>query len=646
MASTLFGTGNPTDEDPREEGLPEPPADGPGLFGDAASAAAPVAPPPVAAPDSVPGGTPYRVLARKYRPSTFAELIGQDALVRTLRNAFAQGRVAHAFMLTGVRGVGKTTTARIIARALNCVGPDGTGGPTPEPCGVCPECRAILADRHPDVVEMDAASNNSVDDVRELREAVRYRPARARFRVTILDEVHMLSTQAFNALLKTLEEPPPAVKFLFATTELRKVPATILSRCQTFHLKRVPQGELRAHFAGIAAKEGVQAEPEALSMIARAADGSVRDGLSLLDQAIALGGGDGTVTAEAVRGMLGLADRGLVLDLMEAVMAGDIAAALSLMDRAHERGADPLVVLSDLSELTHTLTRLRSVPSLRDDPSLTEEERGRGAALAARLSIPVLGRAWQMLLKGLAEVQQEGVDRRAAAEMVLIRLAHVAEMPTPGDLVRRLTEGGAAAAPVPAPNGSGGGAVAMRAVAGGGGPSAMAVPATETEAVSAPAPPNPQTFREVVALASGRRPMLHAHLVHSTHLVRFAPGRLEIRVRPEVPRDFAAQLGTLLQETTGARWAIALSNAAGEPTLADQGRAADAGRRDLARTHPLVQAVLAAFPGTTIEEVRDAAADAYGLVPDAALPAAEAGEVPPDDTAPADDSDTIPPEDR
>ena len=638
MASTLFGTGNPAEDEPREDGLPEPPADGPGLFGDGPA-------PPAAVPDAAPsGGTPYRVLARKYRPSTFAELIGQDALVRTLRNAFAQGRVAHAFMLTGVRGVGKTTTARIIARALNCVGPDGTGGPTPEPCGVCPECRAILADRHPDVVEMDAASNNSVDDVRELREAVRYRPARARFRVTILDEVHMLSTQAFNALLKTLEEPPPAVKFLFATTELRKVPATILSRCQTFHLKRVPQGELRAHFAGIAAKEGVQAEPEALAMIARAADGSVRDGLSLLDQAIALGGNDGTVTAEAVRGMLGLADRGLVMDLMEAVMAGDIAAALSLMDRAHERGADPLVVLSDLSELTHTLTRLRSVPSLRDDPSLTEDERGRGAALASRLSIPVLGRAWQMLLKGLAEVQGEGVDRRAAAEMVLIRLAHVAEMPTPGDLVRRLAEGGTAAAvaaiPAAAPNGSGGGAVAMRAVAGGGG---MAEPMAE----AAPAAlPNPQTFREVVALASGRRPMLHAHLVHSTHLVRFAPGRLELRVRPEVPRDFAAQLGGLLQETTGARWAIALSNAEGEPTLADQGRAADAGRRDLARSHPLVQAVLAAFPGTTIEEVRDAAADAYGLVPDAAPPAAEAGEVVPDDTAPAEDTDAFPPEDR
>src|SRR5918993_4579731 len=381
MSSTLFGPAETPDAAPPEEGLPEPPPpEGPGLFGDAFGPApkaespaqpapAPAPPPtlPAPAPAAVPAATPYRVLARKYRPSNFEELIGQDALVRTLRNAFAQNRVAHAFMLTGVRGVGKTTTARIIARALNCVGPDGNGGPTPEPCGVCPSCVAIDGDRSLDVIEMDAASNNSVDDVRELREAVRYRPARARFRVTILDEVHMLSTQAFNALLKTLEEPPPAVKFLFATTELRKVPATILSRCQTFHLKRVPQAELRAHFAAIAAKEGVGAEPEALSMIARAADGSVRDGLSLLDQAIALGGaeGGGAVTAEAVRGMLGVPRRGLVLDLMEAVMAGDVAAALSLMDRAHERGADPLVVLQDLLELTHTLTRLRSVPALR-----------------------------------------------------------------------------------------------------------------------------------------------------------------------------------------------------------------------------------------------------------------------------------------
>jgi DNA polymerase III subunit gamma/tau len=654
MVSTLFGTGDAAENDqPRDEGLPEPPpAEGPGLFGGGEGNATAAPPPPADPPPPPAAGTPYRVLARKYRPSTFAELIGQDALVRTLRNAFAQGRVAHAFMLTGVRGVGKTTTARIIARALNCVGPDGTGGPTPEPCGICPECRAILADRHPDVVEMDAASNNSVDDVRELREAVRYRPAQARFRITILDEVHMLSTQAFNALLKTLEEPPPAVKFLFATTELRKVPATILSRCQTFHLKRVPQAELRAHFAAIAAKERVEAEPEALSMIARAADGSVRDGLSLLDQAIALGGtegGGGAVTAESVRNMLGQADRGLVLDLMEALMAGETPAALSLMDRAHERGADPLVVLQDLLELTHTLTRLRSVPALRDDPSLTEDERGRGAALASRLSVPVLGRAWQMLLKGLSEVQAEGVDRRAAAEMVLIRLAHVAEMPTPGDLVRRLVESGtgAAAAPPPASGrpGNGGGATAMRAAAGGGGGGggAVALPTMDPAAMAAPEPANPRSYRDVVALASGRRPMLHAHLVHSTHLVRFAPGRLELRVRPEVPRDFAAQLAGLLGETTGTRWAIALSNAEGEPTVADQGRAAEASRRDLARSHPLVQAVLAAFPGATIEAVRDAAADAYGLLPDA-----EPGEVVPDDTAPAEDenADTIPPENR
>nr|WP_309139527.1 DNA polymerase III subunit gamma/tau [Siccirubricoccus sp. G192] len=597
--------------------------------------------PSVPVPLPGPAGSPYRVLARKYRPSNFAELIGQEALVRTLRNAFAQGRVAHAFMLTGVRGVGKTTTARIIARALNCIGLDGTGGPTPEPCGICAECTAILADRHPDVVEMDAASNNSVDDVRELREAVRYRPARARFKIYILDEVHMLSTQAFNALLKTLEEPPPAVKFIFATTELRKVPATILSRCQTFHLKRVPQAELRAHFAGIAAKEAVAVEPEALAMIARAADGSVRDGLSLLDQAIALGGPEASVTTEAVRDMLGLADRALVLELMEVLMAGDIATALSLMDRAHERGADPAVVLSDLLELTHTLTRLRAVPALRNDPSLTEGERTRGAALAEKLSVPVLGRAWQMLLKGLAEVQQDGVDRRAAAEMVLIRLAHVADLPTPGDLVRRLTEGGATAgAPRPAPNGSGnGGPAGMRAVAGGG---VMAQPAAEAVAA-----PNPQSYREVVALASGRRPMLHAHLVHSVHPVRFAPGRLEIRVLPEAPRDLAAQLGALLTELTGDRWTIALSNAEGEPTLAEQGRVAEAGRRSLAESHPLVQAVLAAFPGASIEAVRDAGADAYGLPLDAlpATPPRDAEEAEATEAEPPDYDDIPPPED-
>jgi DNA polymerase III subunit gamma/tau len=628
-ASDLFGSpaaAATPDGDP--DRLPEPPPpEGPGLFGEpepppSAAAKAPSAPSPAAAPPPSPpppaaGTAPYRVLARKYRPTTFAELIGQEALVRTLRNAFAQGRVPHAFLLTGVRGVGKTTTARIIARALNCVGPDGAGGPTVDPCGVCPECRAILADRHPDVVELDAASNNSVDDVRELRETLRYRPAQGRFKVLILDEVHMLSNQAFNALLKTLEEPPAQVTFMLATTELRKVPTTIRSRCQTHYLRRVAQPALRAHFAGICAKEGAAAEEEALAMIARAADGSVRDGLSLLDQAIALAGGGagdgGGVTAAAVSEMLGLADRALVMELAEAALTGDVAACLRLMDRAHERGADPGVVLSDMLELTHTLSRLVSVPSLKDDASLPEEERIRGAALAAKLSIPVLGRAWQMLLKGLSELN-EAPDRRAAAEMVLIRLAHVAELPTPGDLVRRLTDGpGAAAAagppprPPSAPNGGGGGGAPLRAMSAGG---AAAVAALSP---AVPAAAAPQGWREVVALASGRRPMLHAHLVHSVHPVRVAEGRIEVRVHPDAPRDLAAQLAALLLEATGARWTIALSNAEGEPTLAEQGRAAEAERRTLAASHPLVQAILAAFPGAAIEAVRDAAADAYGL---------------------------------
>lgn len=610
MASDLLGSPiSDLGDAAAEEGLPEPPApEGPGLFGDPAPAPGPP-PKPVAA---APSAGPYRVLARKYRPTHFDDLIGQDALVRTLRNAFAQGRVHHAFLLTGVRGVGKTTTARIIARALNCIGVDGTGGPTADPCGVCAECRAILADRHPDVLEMDAASSNSVDDVRELREALRFRPAQGRQKVFILDECHMLSAAAFNALLKTLEEPPPSVTFVLATTELRKVPVTIRSRCQVFSLRRVPQEMLRDHFAGIAAKEDVAVEAEALGMIARAADGSVRDGLSLLDQAIGLAGG-GAVTGEGTRDMLGLADRFMVFDLMEAVMGGDVAAALAILDRTHEVGADPLAVLQDLAELTHLLTRFRAAPALKDDAALPEAERTRGAALAMRLSVPTLARAWQMLLKGVAEVQQEGVDRRAAAEMVLIRLAHVAELPTPGDLVKRLTsEGGGDAAPRPAPGGGSGG---MRAIAGGG---AVASAAPE------PAPaalPQPREWREVVALASGVKPLLHAHLLHDVHPVRVAPGRadtkapgrVEIRPLPSAPRDLAAQLTALLAERTGARWTVSITNEPGEPTLAEQGRSAETDRRATARSHPLVQAILMAFPGATIEAVRDAGADDYGL---------------------------------
>ena len=374
----------------------------------------------------------YRVLARKYRPARFDDLIGQAAMVRILRNAFATGRIAHAFMLTGVRGVGKTTTARIIARALNCT---ATGAPTADPCGVCPDCVAILADRHPDVIEMDAASRTGVDDVRELIEATRYRPVQARTKVFIVDEVHMLSRNAFNALLKTLEEPPPHVKFVFATTELRKVPVTVLSRCQRFDLRRVRVAELAAHFGRIATQEAVAVEPPALDLIARAADGSVRDGLSLLDQAIAQA--DGAVTEAAVINMLGLADRGMVFDLFEAVMSGQPREALQITELAYERGADLGMMLQDLLELTYTITRLKSVPSLRDSQELPEAERTRGTALADRLSVPVLARAWQMLLKGVAEVET-APDRRAAAEMVLIRLCHVSDLPPPGDLVRRL----------------------------------------------------------------------------------------------------------------------------------------------------------------------------------------------------------------
>jgi DNA polymerase-3 subunit gamma/tau len=587
-----------------DDEAPPPPPSGSSLFGDEPEVETPKA-------------AAYRVLARKYRPKTFDDLIGQDALVRTLRNAFAMNRIAHAFMLTGVRGVGKTTTARILARALNCTGPDGTGGPTPDPCGVCDNCIAILADRHPDVVEMDAASNTGVDDVREIIEATRFRPLSARIKVFIIDEVHMLSKQAFNALLKTLEEPPPHIKFVLATTEIRKVPITVLSRCQRFDLRRVAVDVLAAHFTRIAGLEQIAIAPGAIAHIARAADGSVRDGLSLLDQAIARGAEDGAeISAAMVADMLGLADRGFVFDLMDAVVEGDAAQALQFADDAYERGADPGVLLADLLGLAHLLMRMKTVPALATSSALPEVERTRGAALAQMLSVPFLGRFWQMLLKGLQEVET-APDKRAGAEMILIRLCYVADMPPPGELLKKLTENpGAALAGASLPGPGSGGA---RAVAGGG----MVMEAA----------PRSLNFRDVVALAQQKRDvMLYAHLRQSVHLVRFAPPVIELRLESTAPRDTVQKLAVMLEAETGKRWTIALSNLPGEPTIDEAEGVATTKAKDDALAHPLVQAILAAFPGARVEtqavhdEVPEIPADWAALVPPDELYALYEGE--------------------
>jgi DNA polymerase III subunit gamma/tau len=572
----------------------------------------------------------YRVLARKYRPSTFADLIGQDAMVRTISNAFETGRIPQAWVLTGVRGVGKTTTARILARALNYELPDGSiSGPTIAMPTLGVHCQAIMESRHLDVIEMDAASHNGVEDVRAINEAIRYAPVSAHYKVYILDEVHMLSGAAFNALLKTLEEPPAHAKFVFATTEIRKVPITVLSRCQRFDLRRVDAALLVKHLQGIAEKEAITAEPEALGLIARAAEGSVRDALSLLDQAIAHAGAAGAgsttnmagpVRAEDVRGMLGLADRTKIIDLFEALMRADLARALHELREQYDAGADPAMVLGDLAEFTHFVTRVKIVPALADDVSLTEAERTRGRAFAAKLSMRVLARTWQMLLKGIEEVAAAGRPL-AAAEMVLVRIAYAADLPTPDEVMRSLGDsargnGASAAAPSASPRAE----MSTRAET----PRALDMPRGGARAALAAAPAELparepvargdeahvaavalQSFEDLVALAAEKRDLgLKSALERDVRLVRFEDGRIEFSLEPTAQKSLTGELSKKIADWTGRRWMVIVSAEQGQPSLYAQAQLRKAELKDGVRGDPLVQAVLTRFPGAEIVDVR------------------------------------------
>ncbi len=562
---------------------------------------------------------PYRVLARKYRPLSFVDLIGQEPMVRTLTNAFHSGRIAQAYMLTGVRGVGKTTTARILARALNYSIPGKVDRPTIDMDEMGEHCAAIMEGRHVDVIEMDAASHTGIDDIREIIEAVRYKPAIARYKVYIIDEVHMLSKAAFNGLLKTLEEPPEHVKFIFATTEVRKVPVTVLSRCQRFDLRRIEPGPLIGLIKEITAKEGIAIDDAALTMIARAAEGSARDALSILDQAIAHAAG--TVSAEEVRQMLGLADRALVIDLFAEVMGGDVGAALARLKQLFDVGADPAVVLEDLAAVTHLVTRLKLAPSAGEDEALTAEERDRGKEFAEKLSLRALARAWQMLLKGIAETR-EASRPLAAADMVIVRLAHAADLPTPDEALRALKgDGGAMRDPAPAP---------ASAPSGEGGRARMGATAAVARAPAPAALPTPRaapmaqivSFAEVVALCGQHRELKLKHELETyVRLVRFEQGRIEIALTEHASPGLAGMLSKKLEEWTGSRWMVAVAREGGGPTIAEERRDADNRLRDDARADPLVAAVLERFPGAEIVDVRVLGGGGAGPVePNDALP--------------------------
>ena len=573
----------------------------------------------------------YRVLARKYRPADFDSLIGQEAMVRTLSNAIDSGRLAHAFVLTGVRGVGKTTTARILAKALNCTVHDG---PSISPCGACDNCKAIAESRHVDVLEMDAASRTGVDDIREIIESVRYAPVSARYKIYIIDEVHMLSKNAFNALLKTLEEPPAHVKFIFATTEIRKLPVTVLSRCQRFDLKRVEADVLIAHLAKLVEQEGCKAEDGALKLIARAAEGSVRDSLSLLDQAIAHGAGE--VTEGQVRDMLGLADRALILDLFAQLMTGDAASALGTLRKQYDSGADPAVVLNDLLEVTHWLTRLKVTPETGTDTLVSEAERKQGGEMAARLGMPHLTRAWQMLMKGLGEVRT-APSPIAAAEMVLIRLCYAANLPSPADLVKQIQGGGSTpAAGGASPSGGGGnvhaiaGTAATMTAQGGttatgaskgsigayAGAQVLALRPDASGGADHPLHPMPVDFEKLVGLFNAEKePTLAVILKDHVRLVDYRPGHLSIRTTRTTPPDFMMRVKACLKAWTGAEWTIAISAEEGDITIRDKEVAREKKRKDEALAEPIVKALLASFPDAELIHVRDSRADDEDGVP-------------------------------
>ncbi len=552
----------------------------------------------------------YQVLARKYRPETFADLVGQDAMVRTLRNAFEANRIAQAFIMTGIRGTGKTTTARIIAKGMNCIGPDGNGGPTIEPCGECEHCRAIMEGRHVDVMEMDAASRTGVGDIREIIESVHYRAASARYKIYIIDEVHMLSTSAFNALLKTLEEPPAHVKFIFATTEIRKVPVTVLSRCQRFDLRRIEPEVMIAMLRRIADAEQAQISDDALALITRAAEGSARDATSLLDQAISHGAGE--TSADQVRAMLGLADRGRVLDLYDLIMKGDAGGALAEISAQYADGADPMAVLRDLAEITHWISVVKITPEAAEDPTVSPDERMRGQAMAEALPMRVLTRMWQMLLKALDEVAS-APNAMMAAEMAIIRLTHVADLPSPEELVRKLQD-----TPPPPPGPGGGIAMQGAPAAGGGGASAYASAPTGGGGASQQGGPQAAlaqdaeqalacypTFEHVVELIRTHRDMqLLVQVETGLRLAAYQPGRIEFVPTPDAPRDLAQRLGSALQRWTGNRWAVTVVNEGGGETIDEKRNAKENALRAEAEAHPMVQAVLTAFPKAKITKIR------------------------------------------